>query len=118
MAFKERFKMVEDEHVLLAELTSIKKQPSISMRDFVANFNKITNRILVVDRPTTVNLKIFFISVMPPNINFYLRRAHPVDLEAVQRMTMEIEDDMISVGRWKCEIQTKTSTSVLPLWRK
>lgn len=103
--------MEEDEHILMAQLTSIKKKPFVSMRDFVANFNKITNRIPMGDRPTTRNLKTFFINVMPSDINFDLRRAHPTNLGVVQRMKMELEDDMISAGRWKCETQTKVSTN-------
>ena len=50
------------------------------MRDFVASFNKIVNRIPTVARPTTINLKTFFISAMPPDINYDLRRARPIDL--------------------------------------
>lgn len=103
--------MVEDEHTLLTQLISIKKQAFISTGDFVANFNKITNRIPVADRPTLGNLKTFFISVMPLDINYDLRRACLTDWEVVQRTTMELEDDMILVDRWKCEIQTKASSS-------
>jgi hypothetical protein len=72
--FEARFKTVEDEHALLTQLTSIKKQPTMSMRDFVAKFNKINSKIPTVDRPTAGNLKTFFISAMPPYINYDLRR--------------------------------------------
>ena len=72
-AFETKFKIAEDEQVLLTQLTSIKKQPSLSMRDFVASFNKFFSRIPTVARPTAGNLKTFFISAMPPNINYDLR---------------------------------------------
>lgn len=97
--FEARFKIDEDEHALLAHLTSMNKQPFISMRDFIASFNKITNRIPAANRPTMGNLKTFFISTMPPSMNFDLRRSCTVDLDVVQRIWLELEDDMISVGR-------------------
>ena len=78
--FEARFKTAEDEHALLTQLTSIKKQPAMSMRDFIAKFNKINSRIPTTDRPTAGNLKTFFISAMPLDINYDLRRAHPIDL--------------------------------------
>lgn len=79
MNFETRFKMVEYEHVLLTQLTSIKKKLAMSMRDFVATFNNIASRIPTTDRSTAGNLKTFFISVMPLDINYDLRRSHPRD---------------------------------------
>ena len=74
------------------------------MRDFVASFNKIVSRIPMAARPTAVNLKTFFISAMPPNINYDLRRACPIDLADAQRRVVEFEDDLISAGKWKREL--------------
>ena len=65
IAFETRFKTIEDEHVLPTQLTSIKKEHTMSMRDFVSNFNKIFSRILISTRPISGNLKTFFISAMP-----------------------------------------------------
>ena len=100
-AFEARFKTIEDEHALLTQLTSIKKQPTMSMRDFAACFNKIFNRIPTTARPTAGNLITFFISVMPPNINYDLRRTRPTDLADAQKKAIECEDDLISMGKWK-----------------
>ena len=97
--FEARFKTTEDGHVLLTPLASIKKQPNMSMRDFVASFKKITNRILIATRPTAGNLKTFFISVMSPEINYDLRRARPTDLVDAQRRAIECEDDIITAGK-------------------
>ena len=81
------------------------------MRDFVAKFNKINSRIRVVDRPTTGNLKNFFISAMVPDINYDLRRSHPTNLVDAQKKVIELEDDLISMGKWKRELQVKGSSS-------
>ena len=81
------------------------------MRDLVANFNKITNRIPTTDRPTMDNLKTFFISVMPPDINYDLRWSRPTNLGDAQRKFVELEDDMIFANIQKWEFQTKASNS-------
>ena len=99
--FEARFKFAEDKHVLLTQLTSIKKQPTMSMGDFNASFKKIVNRIPTVAKPTASNLMSFFISAMPPDINYDLRRAHPIDLVDAQKKEIECEDDLISAGKWK-----------------
>ena len=73
----------------------------MSMRDFIARFNKINSRIPTADRLVAGNLKTFFISAMPPDINYDLRRAHPTDLADAQKKAIEFEDDLISAGKWK-----------------
>ena len=83
----------------------------MSMRDFNANFNKIVNRIPTSAKPTAGNLMTFSISVMPPDINYDLRRACPTDLADAQKKTIECEDDLISAGMWKQELHTKGSSS-------
>lgn len=81
--FEAFFETTKDEHALLAQLTSVKKQPSMSIRDFVVGFNKIANRIPAINRPIMGNLKTFFISSMPLDINFYIRRSRPIDLDGM-----------------------------------
>lgn len=103
--------MVEDEHILLTQLTSVKKKPAMSMMDFIATSNKTTSRIPIVDRLTISNLKTFFISVMPPNINYDLRKSHPIDLLDAQKNLIKFENDLILAENWKRGIQTKGSSS-------
>lgn len=38
---------------------------------------------------------------MPPDINYDLRRSCPMDLENAQKKAIELEDDLISIGKWK-----------------
>lgn len=83
----------------------------MSMRDFVVTFNKITSRIPIDDKPTTRNLKTFFISAMLIDINYDLRRSHPIDLADAQKKVIKFEDDLISAGKWKGELQTKGSSN-------
>ena len=109
--FEDRFKTVEDEHALLTQLTSIKKQPTMSMRDFATSFNKIVNRIPTAAKPIAGNLKTFFISAMPPDINYDLRRARPTNLADAQKKAIECEDDLISTKKWKWELHAKGNSS-------
>ena len=76
----------------------------MSMRDFNANFNKIVNRIPTAAKPTTGNLMTFFISLMPLDINYDLRRACPIDLAYAQNKAIEYEDALISARKWKKEL--------------
>ena len=73
----------------------------MSMRNFNATFNKITSRIPSSDKPIAGKLKTFFISVMPSDINYDLRREHSTDLADAQKKAVEFEDDLISVRKWK-----------------
>ena len=83
----------------------------MSMRDYATNFNKIVSRIPTTARPTTSNLMTFFISTMPPNINYDLRRERPTHLADAQKKAIECEDDLIFMGKWKQELHTKGSSS-------
>lgn len=83
----------------------------MSMRDFITKFNKINIRIPTTDRTTPGNMKNFFVSAMPPDINYDLRRAHPIYLADAQKKVIECEDDLISTGKWKKELQTKGSSN-------
>ena len=60
-----------------------------------------THRIPTAAKPTAGNLKTFFISAMPPDVNDDLRRAVPTDLADAQKKAIECEDDLISAGKWK-----------------
>lgn len=51
--FEERFKLPEDAHALLAQLTQLKKESHVPMREFIAHFNKLIRRIPTVGQPTT-----------------------------------------------------------------
>ena len=66
--FEERYKSTEDAQTLFLELAQIKKETSVSMKDFNAKFNKLLKRIHVVSAPTDDNKKTFYISSMPPNL--------------------------------------------------
>ncbi|KAH9307181.1 hypothetical protein KI387_044396, partial [Taxus chinensis] len=48
--FEQCFKPVEDVHALLAQISQIKKESQEPMREFVAKFNKLINKIPVNTR--------------------------------------------------------------------
>ena len=82
----------------------MKKESSIAMRDFVAKFNKLLNRILVASRPTTDNQKMFFVSSMLQDVSFQIRRAHVVNIQTTQTLVIELEDDLIATKIKKRDI--------------
>lgn len=81
------------------------------MRDFIARFNKLANRIPIARKPTVENQKMFFISSRPPDISFQIRRAHVANLQVAQTLEIELEDDLIAARKWKWEVQSDSSTS-------
>jgi len=111
IAFENRFKSAEDEHYLLAQLTQLKKEIHEPMREFVAKFNRIVNKITATKRPSGENQKCFFINAMPPDISFHLRRGAIADLTAAQNLAVGLEDDLIMAGKWKREVQVPNAQS-------
>ena len=103
-AFEARFKTPSDENSLLIQLTQLKKEMHERMREFVANFNKILERIPVNSRPNARNQKSFFLGAMPLDISFQMRRNVLADLATAQTMAIELEDDLIIVGKWRKDV--------------
>lgn len=46
---------------------------------------------------------------MPPDISFHLRRNIVADVDAAQRLDVELEDDLLAIVKWKQEMQTSKS---------
>lgn len=109
--FEGRYKSTEDAHVLLLQLAQIKKEPSIPMRDFNEKFNKLIKRIPATSAPIGDNQKTFYISSMPPELGYLLRRANVATLQVTQTLAVEMEDDMIASGKWKKEYHTGSSSN-------
>ena len=78
---------------------SIKKKPTMSMRDFVANFNKTNILISTTNRHIVGNLKTFFIRLMPLDINYEIRRSHSTNLVGAQKKLVKLEDVLISTRK-------------------
>ena len=79
------------------------------MRDFVAKFNKTIHKIPTVKRPSDENHKGFFVNAMSPDISFHLRRNRVTNVEATQWLAIEIEDELLAIGKWKKEMQAAKS---------
>lgn len=93
--------MAEDEHSLLAQLAQLKKEIPKSMWDFVARFDKILHKIPANQKPSDDNLKCFFINSMPSEIGFLIHRQIVTYLNAAKTLAVELEDDLITMGKWK-----------------
>lgn len=88
------------------------------MRDFVAKFDKIVHKILVNKKPLDDNLKCFFTNSMPSEIGFLIRKQRIANLGAAKTLAVELEDDLITAGKLKREVQipnAQTSTSSDPI---
>ena len=81
------------------------------MRDFNAKFNKLIKRIPATSTPTIDNQKTFYISSMPPELGYRIRRANVVNLQVAQTLAVEMEDDMIASRKWKKEFHTGSTSS-------
>lgn len=81
------------------------------MREFMAQFNKIVNKISATKRPTMENQKYFFVNSMPSNVSFHLRREKVVDLDATKTLEIELEDDFTTVEKWR-ELQKNNAQTL------
>lgn len=77
----------------------MRKQAHEPMCEFVAKFNKLVTRIPIEAKPTTHNLKCFFINTQLPEVSFLLHRVVIPDLEATQVLATSVEDDLILGGK-------------------
>ena len=70
--FEDRFKTPKNKSSLFFQLSQMKKEMHEPMREFVAKFNRLIQRIPTKSTPNAKNQKAFFISVIHPEISFHL----------------------------------------------
>ncbi len=103
-AFEDRFKAPENESSLFFQLSQMKKEMHEPMREFVAKFNKLVQRILAASRPNAESQKSFFINAVHPDISFHLIRDACATLAVAQGLAIRLEDVFINAGKWKREV--------------
>lgn len=81
------------------------------MREFIAKFNRLIERIPATFRPNGKNQKIFFVNVVPPDVSFHLIKDVVANLVATQRLAIQLEDAFITAGKWKRDVQTSGPAS-------
>ena len=79
-AFEDRFKAPENECSLLLQLSQMKKEMHEPMREFIAKFNRLIERIPATSRPNEENQKIFFVNDVPLDVSFHLIKDVVTDL--------------------------------------
>ena len=89
----------------------MKKEIHELVREFVAKFNRLIQRIPAASRPNEENQKIFFVNVVPPDVSFHLIKDAVVNLTTTQRLAIQLEDALITIGKWRREVQTFGITS-------
>lgn len=87
----------------------MKKEIQVPMREFMARFNKGIHKIPVASRPNDENKKRFFLNALPLDVVFPLKRARPATLDVSQTLAIELEDDLITSGKWRKDVQTPSS---------
>jgi hypothetical protein len=121
-AFKSRFKIPKNECTLFSQLSQMKKDMHEPMREFVAKFNRLVQRISTASRPSAENQKSFFINVVPLDISFHLIKDSYSDVAATQRLAIQLEDVFINAGKWERDVHTpgtaSSSTSTDPFLQK
>lgn len=110
-AFENRFKTPENECSLFSQLSQMKKDMHEPMREFVAKFNRLVQRIPMASRPSEENQKSFFINAVPADISFHLIKDVCADLGVAQRLAIQLEDAFINAGKWKREVHTPRTVS-------
>ena len=83
----------------------MKKEIHVCMQDFVALFNKALRQTPMTSIPNGENQKGLFLTAMPPDIDFPLKRANPQMLVASQNISIELEDDLIIYIKCKKDVQ-------------
>ena len=86
--FDDRFKSPKNECSLLLQLSQMKKEMQKPMREFVAKFNMLIQRIPTTFRPNAENQKIFFVNVVPPDVSFHLIKEVVIDFTTTQRLAI------------------------------
>ena len=108
---KTAFKSPKNDCSLLLQLSQIKKEMHEPMREFVAKFNRLIQRILTASRPNEENQKIFFVNAIPLDVSFHLIKDAVVDLVAAQRLAIQLEDALITTSKWRREVSTSGTAS-------
>ena len=77
----------------------MKKEMHEPMREFVARFNRLFQRIPIASRPNAKNQKSFFINTVHPNISFHLIKDACATLAVAQGLAIQLEDVFINIGK-------------------
>ena len=81
------------------------------MREFVEKFNRLIQRIHVASRPYGDNKNIFFVNVVPLDVSFHLIKEVVANFAATQRLAIQLEDALITTGKWRSQVQSSRSAS-------
>ena len=77
----------------------MKKEMHEPMREFVAKFNRLVQRIPIASRPNAENQKSLFINVVHLDISFHLIKDARATLATAQAFSIQMEDAFINAGK-------------------
>ena len=88
--FEKCFKIGEDVHALLSQITHINKEPFEPMREFVAKFNNLIHKIPQNTYLVDQIQKCFFLNAQLLEVSYALRRANLTTLDVGQQLAISV----------------------------
>ncbi|KAH9291008.1 hypothetical protein KI387_044137 [Taxus chinensis] len=96
------------------QISKIKKDPHEPMREFLAKFNKLVNKIPLDTRPIDQIHKCFLLNAQLSEVSYALRRGNLETLDVDQRLAINVEYYLIMSGKLKRESFKSKSYSSTP----
>jgi hypothetical protein len=90
------------------EFGALRKNTFESVLEFTRRFNKLYHKIPVEVKPSQPTAKVTFVGDFEPNFALLLRERRSVDLTRIQDDSIEIELNMMALGKLKAKVETRT----------
>lgn len=110
--FDKSFKPTEDVHALLDQFSQIQKESHEPMKEFLAKFNRMVNKIQQNTSSMDQIKKCFSLNAQLPEVSYVLRRTNLSTLDVDKRFVVSVEDDLIMSRKLRREsYKSKASPS-------
>jgi len=95
----------KDHLYYLTEFGALRKKNSKTVREFTQRFNKLYNKILVEVKPSQPAAKVTLAIDFEPDFDLLLRERRSSDLTRMQDDDIEIDSNMMTLGKLKTKIE-------------
>jgi hypothetical protein len=106
IAFIRQWGETKDHLYYLTEFGALRKKNSKSVLEFTQRFNKLYNKIPMEVKPSQPAAKVTFTGAFDPDFSLLLRERRSVDLTKMQDNALEIESNMMGLGKLKAKTET------------
>lgn len=97
---------MRDHKYLLIEFNALRKNPKEDTSEFIKRFNKQYNNLPDDIKPPATAAHVVFMGVFEFDIGFSLRERNSLNIEQLQTDALEVEANMVSVGKSKVKKET------------